>query len=98
MENYVLPQTDQANVSFEDRLAIARRLLKDRIVTVSLTRVLVSCVVGFWLSCISVVPTTVRKSATPDSKGNKQADAGSRLFSKAFSVRCVVVELTISRA
>ena len=46
-----------------------------------------------WLY-ISVVPTTVRESATPDSKENKQADAGinSRLFfSKAFSVRCVVV-------
>ena len=59
--------------------------LLDRIVTiVSSTRVLVSCVVGVWLGCISVVPTTVRESATPDSKENKQADAGSRLFSKVF--------------
>ena len=57
--------------------------LLDRIVTiVSSTWVLASCVVGVRLGCISVVPTTVRESATPDSKGNKQADAGSRLFSK----------------
>ena len=57
--------------------------LLDRIVTiVSSTWVLASCVVGVRLGCISVVPTTVRESATPDSKENKQADAGSRLFSK----------------
>ena len=71
----------------------------DKIVTiVSSTRVLVSCVVGVWLGCISVVLTIVRESATPDSKENNQADAGSHLFSKAFSVRRVVVELLISRA
>ena len=47
---------------------------------------LVSCVVGVWLGCISVVLNTVRESATPDSKEiNKQADAGSRLLSNAFS-------------
>ena len=71
----------------------------DVIVTiVSSTRVLVSCVVGVWLGCISVVHTAVQESATPDSKENKQADAGCRLFSKAFSVRRVVVELFTSRA
>ena len=72
----------------------------DRAVTiVSLTRgVLVSCVVVVWLGCISVVPTTVRESATPDSKENNQADASSCLFSKAFSVRHVVAELFIGRA
>ena len=31
----------------------------------------------------------------PDSKENKQADAGSRLLSKAFSVRRVVVERVV---
>ena len=83
----------------KDGLAIARRSLMDSIVTVvSSTRVLVSCVVGVWLGCINVVPTTVRESAAPDSKENKQADAGSRLFSKAFSVRRVVVKLFASRA
>ena len=46
---------------------------------------LVSCVVGVWLGRISVVPTTVRLSATPDSKENKQADASTRPFSKVFS-------------
>ena len=30
--------------------------------------------------CTGVVLNTVRESATPDSKENKQADAGSRLF------------------
>ena len=71
----------------------------DRIVTiVSLTRVLVSCVVGVWLGCISVVPTTVRESATPDSKKDKQANAGSRFLPKTFSVRHAVVELFFSRA
>ena len=81
-------------------LDIVRCSLMDRIVTiVSLTRVLVSCVAGVWLCCISVVFTTVaaRESATPDSKENEQADAGSRLFSKALSLRRVVVEL-FSRA
>ena len=59
--------------------------LLDTIVTiVSSTRVLVSCVVGVWLGCVNVVPTTVRESAPSDSKENKQADAGSRLFSKVF--------------
>ena len=38
-----------------------------------------------------VVLNTVRESATPDSKENKQDDADSRLYSKAFSVRRVVV-------
>ena len=46
---------------WKDRLAIARRSLKNRVLTiVSLTRVLVSCVIGIWLGRISVVPTTVR--------------------------------------
>ena len=72
----------------------------DRIVTiVRSTSVLGSCVVGVWVDYISVAPTTVRESATPDSKENKQADAGSRLFSRAFSVRrVVVVKLFVSRA
>ena len=74
----------------DNRLAIARRPLKGMIVAIaSLTRVLVSCVVGVWLDCISVVHTTVRESATSDTKENKQADAGTRLFSKVFSAaRC----------
>ena len=71
----------------------------DRIVTVvSLTRVLVSCVVGVWLGFISVVFNNTRKTATPDSKENKRADAGSRLFSKTFSLWRIVVELFMSRA
>ena len=77
-------------VAEKDRLAIARRSLKDRIVNiVSLTRVLVSCLVGVWFGCISV-PTTVRESATtPDSKENEQADASTRIFSTVFSAaRC----------
>ena len=41
--------------------------------------------------CTGVVLNTVRESTTPDSKENKQADAGSRLFSKALSVRRVDV-------
>ena len=45
----------------------------------------------FLACCIGVVLNTVRESATPDCKENKQADAGRRLFSKAFSVRRVVV-------
>ena len=68
------------------------------IIIVSSTSVLVSFMVGAWLGCISVVPITVRESATPDSNENKQADAGSRLFSKAFSVRRLVVKLFVSRA
>ena len=81
----------------KDRLAIARRSLMDRIVTiVSLTRVLVSCVWLVFGFVVSVVFTTALKSATPYySKENKQADAGSRLFSKAFSLRRVVVELSM---
>ena len=65
-----------------------------------LTRVLVSCVVGVLLGCISVVPTTLRESVImmPDFKENKQADAGSRLLWKAFSVRRVGVVLFIGRA
>ena len=47
--------------------------------------------------CIGVVLNTVRESAAPDCKEKKQADAGSRLFSKAFSVRRVVVQLFIDR-
>ena len=47
---------------------------------------------------MSVVLNTVRESATPGCKENKQADAGSRLFSKVFSVRRVVVVLFIGRA
>ena len=38
-----------------------------------------------------VVLYTVQESATPDSKENKQADAGKSSFPKAFSVRRVVV-------
>ena len=49
-------------------------------------------VVGVLLGCINVVPTTVRESVTPDFKENKLADTGSRLFSKAFFLRRVVVE------
>ena len=41
--------------------------------------------------CTGAVLNTVRESATPDCKENKQADAGNRLFSKAFSERRVVV-------
>ena len=48
--------------------------------------------------CTGVILNTVRESATPDSKEDKQADAGSFLFSKAFSVRRVVVQLFIGRA
>ena len=59
---------------------------------------LVSCGVGVRFDCIGVVPTTVRESGKLDSKENKQAYAGSRLISKAFSVRSVVRELFISRA
>ena len=66
--------------------------------TAALTRVLVSCGVGVWLGCINAVPTTVRESSTPNSTANKRADAGSRLFSKAFSLPRVVVELFIGRA
>ena len=47
---------------------------------------------GWCLACCTgVVLNTVGESATPDSKENKQADAGSRYFPKAFSVRRVVV-------
>ena len=83
------------STSTKDRLASAGRSRKDKSLTILyLTRVLVSSVVEVWLGCISVVvPTTVRESATPDRKENKQADAGGRLFSKAFSVRRVIVEL-----
>ena len=55
---------------------------------------LVSCVVGVWLGCINVIPTTGRESATPDSKENKQAGRrGGRpkKFSNAFSLPRVVV-------
>ena len=65
----------------------------DRVITiVSLTRVLVSCVVGVSFGCISVVPTTVQESAAPNFEENKQVSAGSRLLSKTFSVRrCEIV-------
>ena len=69
----------------EDRLAIAIRSLKDRCLTiVSLTPVLgVMC--GWCLAyCTGVVLNTVRESATPDSKENKEADAGSRRFRRHF--------------
>ena len=47
---------------------------------------------GWCLACCAgVVLNTVRESATPDSMENKQADAGSRLFPKAFCVWRVVV-------
>ena len=50
------------------------------------------CVVGVWLvGTGGVVLNTVRESPTPDCKENKQADANSRFFSKAFYVRRVVV-------
>ena len=49
----------------KDRLAIARRSLMDRIVTiVSLTRVLVSCVVGVWL--VQQNPLCVASCVTKD--------------------------------
>ena len=47
---------------------------------------------GVRLSCFSIVPTTVRESATSDPKINKPADAGSPLLSKAVGVRLVVAE------
>ena len=59
---------------------------------------LVPCVFGVRLGYIGVVLNTVRESATPDSKENNQADAGSRRFSKTFSVRRVVVYLFIGTA
>ena len=48
---------------------------------------------GWCLACCTgVVLNTLRKRATPDSKEKKQADAAdSLIFSKAFSVRRVVV-------
>ena len=65
----------------------------DRIVTtVSSTSVLVSCVVGVWLGCISVVPTTLLDGATPDSKENKQADAGSPLV-KVYQHTCTMCSI-----
>ena len=71
----------------------------DRILAiVSLTHVVVSCVAGVLPDCISVVPTTVREKATPDSLEDKRTEASSRILSKAFSVRRVVVELFISGA
>ena len=69
------------------------RSLNDRCVTIHRqlnTDVGVMC--GWCLAyCTGVVLNAVRESATPDSKENKQADAGSRIFSKTFSVRRVVV-------
>ena len=48
--------------------------------------------VGVLLGCVSVVPTTLRESTIlmPDFEENKQADAGSRLFWKAFSCGALV--------
>ena len=84
---------------YKDRLAIARRLLVDRIVIiVSSTRVLVSCVVGFSLGCIGVVPTTVRERATPDSIENKQADAGNCLSRRYFLCGALLLKLFASIA
>ena len=41
--------------------------------------------VGVWLIvCTGVILNTVRESATPESKENKQADAGSRRFRRHF--------------
>ena len=48
--------------------------------------------------CTGVVLNTVRESTTPDCKENKQGDAGSGIFSKAISVRRLVVQLFIGRA
>ena len=40
--------------------------------------------IGVWLNCTGVVLNTVRESATPDSKENKQVDAGCRRFQRHF--------------
>jgi hypothetical protein len=62
-------------------LAIARRSLNDKLVTiVRLNRIMAPCVVGVWLGCVRVVPITGRESVTPDFTENIQADAGSHLF------------------
>ena len=63
--------------------------------TAVLNRMMASCGIGVWLGYISVVPTTVRGSARPSSQENKQPDAGSRIFSKIFFARCVVVERVV---
>ena len=45
----------------------------------------VGVICGWFLAyCTGVVLSTVRESATPDSKENKQADAGSRHFRRHF--------------
>ena len=41
--------------------------------------------------CTGVVLNTVRESAMPDSKENKQADAGSRRFRRHFCAACCCV-------
>ena len=68
------------------RLAIAIRSLKDRLMCNYRqldTGAGVMC--GWCLAyCTGVVLNTVRESATPDSKENKQADAGSRRFRRHF--------------
>ena len=52
-------------LQFKDKLAIAGRSLKDTLVTiVHLNCMMASCVIGVSLGCISVVPTSVRESAT----------------------------------
>ena len=81
------------NLNNKYMLAIAIRSIRDTSVTiVSLNHVMAPCVLGVWFDCISVVLTTVRASATPDPKVDKQTDIGNRLFSKTVSVRRVVVE------
>ena len=57
---------------------------------------------GWCLACLVVLASSPQlhggESAITDSKGNKQADAGRRLFSKAFFVRRIAVELFIISA
>ena len=80
-------------ILLKDRLAIAIRSLKNRCVTiVSFTHtsgIGVTC--GWCLAyCTGVVLNTVREVPRLILKKTRQADAGSRLFSNAFSVRLVV--------
>ena len=74
-------------------LTTARRSLKNPLLLVtivSLNHAMASCVVGVWLCCNSVIPTTVRGNATPDA--DPKADASSRLSLKTVGVPRVVVE------
>ena len=74
------------HVVYFNRLVIAKRSLKNRsVIIVSVRCVLCHVWLVFGFGCNGVVLNIVRESATPDSKENKQANAGSRLFSKAFS-------------